>query len=126
MRAAAFVFGTDLLDEGCEPVLDKLQQRGNLNGINFSANYHDARDVFPHNPRRRVFRNEGDVTWFPIEPSRYASGLISRQATAAAGADVLADLCERARQRDMVRDTLKEFRRRVLARLARDRDEWPF
>ena len=101
MRAAAFVFGTDLLDEGCESVLDKLQQRGNLHGVNFSANYHDARDVFPHNPRRRVFRNEGDVTWFPVEPSRYASGLVPRQATAAAGADVLADLCERAQQRDM-------------------------
>jgi hypothetical protein len=31
-----------------------------------------------------------------------------------------------ARECDMLRDTLKEFRRRVVARLARDRDEWPF
>ena len=35
-------------------------------------------------------------------------------------ARVLASEC------DMLRDTLNEFRRRVLARLARDRDEWPF
>jgi len=27
---------------------------------------------------------------------------------------------------DMLRDTLGEFRRRVLARLARERDDWPF
>lgn len=31
-----------------------------------------------------------------------------------------------ARECDMLRNTLKEFRIRVLARLARDRDEWPF
>jgi hypothetical protein len=31
-----------------------------------------------------------------------------------------------ARECDMLRDTLHEFRRRALARLARQRDEWPF
>jgi hypothetical protein len=31
-----------------------------------------------------------------------------------------------ARECDMLRDTLNEFRRRALARLARERDEWPF
>lgn len=31
-----------------------------------------------------------------------------------------------ARECDMLRDTLHQFRRRVLARLARDRSEWPF
>lgn len=31
-----------------------------------------------------------------------------------------------ARECEMLRDTLHEFRRRALARLARERDEWPF
>lgn len=31
-----------------------------------------------------------------------------------------------ARECEMLRDTLHEFRRRVLARLARERIEWPF
>lgn len=35
-------------------------------------------------------------------------------------ARVLASEC------DMLRDTLNEFRRRLYARLARERDEWPF
>ncbi|MBC7716309.1 MAG: hypothetical protein H7143_05190 [Pseudorhodobacter sp.] len=101
MRASAFIFGTDLLDEGHATVLDNLQQRGGLDSVTFSATYHDARDVFPHNPKRHVFRNEGDVTWFPIDPKRYASGLVPRQAVAAEGADVLAGLCERAQTRGM-------------------------
>jgi hypothetical protein len=31
-----------------------------------------------------------------------------------------------ARECDMLRDTLREYRRRVLARLARQRDDWHF
>jgi hypothetical protein len=31
-----------------------------------------------------------------------------------------------ARECEILRDTLHEFRRRVLARLARERNEWPF
>lgn len=101
MRASAFVFGTDLLDEGYATVLDNLQQRGGLDSVSFSASYHDARDVFPHNPRRHVFRNEGDVTWFPVDASHYTSGLVPRQALAAQGADVLAHLCQQAQARGM-------------------------
>jgi hypothetical protein len=101
MRASAFIFGTDLLDEGPDAVLDNLQQRGGLDSVTFSATYHDARDVFPHNPKRRVFRNEGDVNWFPVETEHYGSGLVPRQAAAAEGADVLASLCGHAKTRGM-------------------------
>lgn len=101
MQASAFIFGTDWLDEGGDVVLDNLQRRGGLNGVAFSANYHDARDVFAHNPKRHVFRNEGDVAWFPVEPARYPSGLVARQAQAADGADVLADVCRQAHARGM-------------------------
>jgi hypothetical protein len=101
MRASAFVFGTDLLDEGCDAVLGNLQERGGLEGVNLSATYHDARDVFPHNPKFHVFRNEGDVAWFAPRPERYASGLIPRKAAAAGADDVLSQLCAQAERRGM-------------------------
>lgn len=101
MNSSAFVFGTDLLDEGYDAVLDNVQQRGGIDGVALSATYHDARDVFPHNPKRHVFRNEGDVAWFVPRRGHYASGLLPRPATAADGVDVLAELCRRAQGRGM-------------------------
>lgn len=112
MSAAASticVFGTDLLGEGYEAVLDNLQQRAGVNGVALSATYHHARDVFPHNPRCHVYRHEGDVAWFVPEPGRYASGLQPRLAAAAQGADVLAQLCERAGRRGMAVDAWAIF-----------------
>ena len=45
MQATGFVFGTDLLGEGCNAVLDNLQHRGGMGGVALCATYHDARDV---------------------------------------------------------------------------------
>lgn len=109
MRSSIFVFGTDLLNEGYEAVLDNLQERGGVDGVALSATYHDARDVFAHNPKFHVYRNEGDVAWFAPEPSRYASGLMPRMAAAANGVDVLAELCARAGQRGMAVDAWTIF-----------------
>lgn len=109
MRSSIFVFGTDLLDEGYDAVLDNLQERGGLDGVALSATYHDARDVFAHNPKFHVFRHEGDIAWFAPEQSRYASGLTPRMAAAAGGVDVLSELCERANRRGMAVDAWTIF-----------------
>lgn len=109
MRSSIFVFGTDFLHEGYEAVLDNLQRRAGVDGVALSATYHDARDVFAHNPKFHVYRNEGDVAWFAPEPKRYASGLIPRQATAAAGVDVLAQVCKRAGERGLAVDAWTIF-----------------
>jgi hypothetical protein len=101
MKSSAFVFGTDLLHEGCDVVLDNLQERGGLDGVALSATYHDARDVFPHNPKFHVHRNEGDVAWFAPQRGHYASGLMPLRAAAAGHADVLADLCRQADPRGL-------------------------
>lgn len=101
MKSSAFVFGTDLLDEGVDTVLDRLKHRGGIDGVALSATYHDARDIFPHNPRRHVFRNEGDVAWFVPRANHYASGLLPRPATAAGGADLLDTVCRGAQRRSM-------------------------
>lgn len=99
MKSSVFVFGTDFLHEGYDTVLDNLQSRAGVDAVTFSATYHDARDVFPHNPRYRVYRNEGDVAWFA--PGDGYSGLAPRMAPSAGGEDVLAQLCALARRRGM-------------------------
>ncbi|HSV77623.1 MAG TPA: hypothetical protein VLK85_00265 [Ramlibacter sp.] len=109
MKSSAFVFGTDLLSEGYEAVVDNLQERAGLGGVSLSATYHDARDVFAHNPRFHVYRHEGDVAWFAPEPARYRSGLAPRRAAAAAGADVLSQLCTHAGRRGMTVDAWTIF-----------------
>ncbi len=95
------VFGTDLLGEGYEAVLDNVQERAGVGAVSLAATYHDARDVFPHHPKFHVYRHEGDVAWFVPEPARYASGLQPRLAAAADGADVLSQLCDRAARRGL-------------------------
>lgn len=104
MRSSIFVFATDFLHEGSDVVLDRLQQRAGVDGVAVTANYHDARDVFAHNPRYHVFRNEGDVAWFAPEARRYASGLLPRPARAAAGADVFGQVCAQAARRGLAVD----------------------
>ena len=108
-KSSAFVFGTDLLGEGYDVVLDNLQQRAGLSGVSLSATYHDARDVFAHNPKYHVYRHEGDVAWFAPDAGRYESGLAPPMAAASAGADVLSELCMRAGRRGMSVDAWTIF-----------------
>ena len=109
MNSSAFIFGTDLLDEGFDAVLGNLQERGGLDGVALSATYHDARDVFPHNPRFHVYRHQGDIAWFTPEMSRYRSGLVPRKADAVGNQDLLAQLCEQAGRRGMAVDAWTIF-----------------
>ncbi|WP_212525713.1 hypothetical protein [Actibacterium sp. MT2.3-13A] len=101
MNASVFVFGTDLVHEGTPEVLDALQDRAGATDVVFSATYHDARDVFPHNPRYRVYRHEGDIAWFHARRDLYDAGFAPKLAEAAEGVDVLDGLCGAARERGM-------------------------
>ena len=101
MISSLFVFGTDLLHEGYDAVLDNLQHRAGVDAISLSANYHHARDVFPHNPRYKVYRHEGDVAWFKPDTRLYRSGLVPRLSAEATDEDVLAELSKRAHGRDL-------------------------
>lgn len=69
MKASTFLFATDLVDEGMDVVLDRLQG-ARLDGLSMACNYHHSRDVFPHNPVHRVRYMQGGV-FFQAEPSRY-------------------------------------------------------
>jgi hypothetical protein len=64
MDTSIFCFATDLADEGVETVLDNVQHRGGLGGVTVAAAYHEGRDLFPHNPRRKVRFLEGGAVFF--------------------------------------------------------------
>lgn len=101
MNSSIFIFGTDVLHEGYDAVLDNLQHRAGVDTVSLSATYHHARDVFAHNPRHKVYRHQGDIAWFKPDRSSYRSGLVPRLATEAEDEDVLARLCKRAEARGM-------------------------
>lgn len=102
LETSAFAFATDLADEGVEAVLGNLQERGGLNGITPAFVYHAARDVFPHNPRRKVHLLERGEFFFRPDPARYDGLRIQPRVSALAREhDVLADTCRAAASRGL-------------------------
>jgi hypothetical protein len=102
LRSSLLAFATDLLDEGLETVADNVQHRGGADGITLAAAYHDARDVFPHNPRRVVYFQEPGAVFFQPSPELFRP--LELQPTVSAlldGRDLVADLVAVARRRDM-------------------------
>ncbi len=99
MKSSMFVFGTDIVGEGVETVLDNVTARAGVDTISLSATYHNARDVFPHNPRHRVYRHEGDIAWFRPNKKLYPGGFAPPLASDADGTDVLRLVTEAAERR---------------------------
>jgi hypothetical protein len=71
VRASTHVFAIDLVDEGFGYVLDAVRERAALDGVVIAASYHQAFDVFPHNPVHRVHAHEAGALYFRPEPRRY-------------------------------------------------------
>ena len=75
-------------------VLDNITGRGGLGGITMAAAYHHGRDIFPHNPIRKVHFLEGGAVFFQPDRSRYEkAGLEPVVSKLARQSDVLVDLC---------------------------------
>jgi hypothetical protein len=99
---STFAFATDLHDEGIETVLDNVQYRAGLGGLTVAAVYHEARDLFPHNPVRRLRFLEGGVTYFRPDPTRYRGLAIQpRMSALARETDILSELCDAAERRGL-------------------------
>jgi hypothetical protein len=99
MNSSIFAFATDLKDEGIERVLDNVQHRGGLSGITVAAAYHEGRDIFPHNPRRKVrFLEEGAIFFRP-DPDRWQD--VRLRPPVSEAADVLPELVRAARGRGL-------------------------
>src|SRR5262249_1038972 len=97
-----FTFPSDLADEGVETVLANVQDRAGLAGITPAFVYHAARDVFPHNPRRKVGSLERGGRFYP--PNRSLSEglrIEPRVDGAALKRDVLAETCTAAAGRGL-------------------------
>src|SRR5215831_12257388 len=85
MQTSIFAFATDLEDEGVETVLDNVQRRGGLGGITIAAAYHEGRDVFPHNPVRKVRFLESGALFFPPHEPRWSGVRLRPPVSDAAG-----------------------------------------
>src|SRR5262245_38074569 len=83
-------------------VLDNVSGRAGLGGVTLAAAYHHGRDIFPHNPRRKVHFLEGGTVFFQPDGSRYSGRTLQPTVSALAQeSDVLADLCAAAAARSM-------------------------
>jgi hypothetical protein len=82
-----------------QTVMDNVQGRGGLGGITVAAAYHEGRDVFPHNPARKVHFLEEGAVFFRPDPECW-EGLRLRPPVSEA-ADVLPELVPAAKARGL-------------------------
>jgi hypothetical protein len=102
MRSSLLAFATDLIDEGLDTVAENVQQRGGAGGITLATAYHDARDVFPHNPRRVVYFQEPGSVFFQPTPERFRDLRLQPVVSRLIGdRDLVAELVSLADQRGM-------------------------
>ncbi|MFN8224140.1 MAG: hypothetical protein U0R50_12940 [Gaiellales bacterium] len=102
LETSFFAFATDLADEGVDAVLDNVEHRAGVGGIMPAFVYHAARDVFPHNPNRRVSLHERGAYFFDAKPSLYAGLRIQpRLDPLVRERDVLAETCRAAAARGL-------------------------
>ena len=102
MKTSLFAFATDLADEGLEVVLDNVQHRAGVEELTLAVAYHDGRDIFPHNPVRKVRYLEGGTVFFRPDEGRYDGlRLRPRVGELARRGDPLGELCEAAGEREM-------------------------
>ena len=99
MDSSIFVFATDIRDEGVDVVLDNVQHRAGLGGITVAAAYHEARDIFPHNPVRKVRFLENGAIFFRPDPARWRE--IRLQPPVSEAADALPELVAGAASRGL-------------------------
>ena len=87
---------------GSRTVADNVQHRAGAGGITLAAAYHDARDVFPHNPRRVVYFQEPGAVFFQPTPERFRDLKLQPVVSRLIGErDLVAELVSLARQRDL-------------------------
>lgn len=101
METSIYAFASDLHDEGLDHVLDNVQDRAGLGGVTVAAAYHEGRDVFPHNPVRKVRFLESGAVFFWPDPERWRDVRLRPPASELAEADVLPRLCSAAAERGL-------------------------
>ncbi|SEK66900.1 hypothetical protein [Streptacidiphilus jiangxiensis] len=85
MESSVLAFAVDLLDEGAEPFFGNLTDRAGVGGVTLASVYHEARDVFPHNPRRVLRYLEPGAAYFRPDPALWRGRTLAPRAAAAIG-----------------------------------------
>ncbi|WP_033818239.1 hypothetical protein [Kitasatospora sp. MBT63] len=102
MESSVLAFATDLLDEGPDAFFGNLTDRAGVGGVTLASVYHEARDVFPHNPRRVVQYLEPGAAYFRPDPARWAGRRLAPVASTAIGErDPFAEAAEQAHRRGL-------------------------
>jgi hypothetical protein len=102
VKTSIFAFASDLRDEGVDAVLDRVQHRAGLGGVTVAAAYHDGRDIFPHNPVRKVRFLESGAIFFRPDRGRWQGLRIQpRVSELTRDADPIADVAEVAERRGL-------------------------
>jgi hypothetical protein len=99
MDTSIFAFATDFADEGVERVLDNVQERGGLGGVTVAAAYHEGRDVFPHNPVRKVRFLESGAVFFPPDEGLWSA--VCLRPPVSDSAEVFTEIVEAAERRGL-------------------------
>jgi len=95
-----YIYPWDIIDEGIEPCLETLKSLG-LDELSVAINYHTAKILLPHNPKRHLFFTEPGALYFDPRPDRYPKGLEPYEGKLTAGSTFLADLIEKASRFDL-------------------------
>lgn len=102
MQSSVLAFATDLLDEGPDRFFGNLTDRAGVGGLTLASVYHEARDVFPHNPRRVVRYLEPGAAYFRPDAARWGDRrLRPTPSTAIGDGDPFAVAAEQAARRGM-------------------------
>jgi hypothetical protein len=86
----------DVVDEGAEVVLRKLQDLGIL-AANLAVSYHSGSYLLPHNPKRRFFFADEGVVYFRPDQSNYSDTILKPRPSSEYD-DVLSSFQKHARE----------------------------
>ncbi|MEU8512566.1 hypothetical protein AB0C76_13375 [Kitasatospora sp. NPDC048722] len=102
MESSVLAFATDLLDEGPDTFFGNLADRAGVGGVTLASVYHEARDVFPHNPRRVVRYLEPGAAYFRPDPARWRGRRLAPVPSTAIGdRDPFAEAAAETRRRGL-------------------------
>ncbi|MFJ3214828.1 hypothetical protein ACIPLC_02725 [Kitasatospora sp. NPDC086801] len=102
MESSVLAFATDLLDEGADTFFGNLTDRAGVGGVTLASVYHEARDVFPHNPRRVIRYLEPGAAYFRPDPARWRGRRLAPVPSTAIGdRDPFAEAAAETRRRGL-------------------------
>ncbi|TAH73797.1 MAG: hypothetical protein EWM47_02370 [Anaerolineaceae bacterium] len=70
MKRGMFIYPWDVIDSGIDETIKHLKSM-NIDYISIAVMYHAAKVLLPHNPKHRMYINEGGTSYFNIDQENY-------------------------------------------------------